>query len=83
MKKKDGIYKPASQEELDFLRHNMPRGMVSMIVHRTNQPRWKVVYELTKVSVKQNAEIIQATREVLYAVTGLCFENEKSKRNTT
>lgn len=77
----NGNYKPASQEELDFLRHHMPWGMISMIVHRTKQPRWKVVYELTKVSVNQDPEIIQACREILYIVTGLSFDDQKTKLN--
>lgn len=76
-------YKPASKEELDFLKHNMPRGMVSMVVYRTKQPRWKVLYELKKDSFSQNPEIIQAVREILYAVTGLDFETELKKRKKT
>jgi len=73
--------KQASKEELDFLLHNMPRGMISMIVLRTKEPRWKVVYELNKkTSLRQNTKIIQAAREILFAVTGMSFEKEKSKR---
>ncbi len=73
-------YKPVSKEELDFLKHHMPRGMVSMVVHRTGYPRWKIMYELTKDSLSQNPEIIQACREILFAVTGLDFESELKKR---
>lgn len=80
MNKNIDKYKPASKDELGFLKHNMPRGMVSMVVHRTGYPRWKIMYELTKDSLTQNPEIIQACREILYAVTGLDFESELKKR---
>lgn len=76
-------YKPASREELDFLKHNMPRGMISMVVYRTKLPRWKVLYELNKDTLTQNPGIIQAFREILFAVTGLDFENELTKRKKT
>lgn len=73
-------YKPASQEEIQFLRHNMPRGMVAMINIRTGEPRWKILYELERYPVNQNSKIIQAAREILFAVTGLDFEQELKKR---
>lgn len=80
MEKKVGKYKPASKEELAFLKHHMPWGMIAMIVHRTKKPRWKVIYELTKSSIDQDSEIIQACREILFAVTGLDYETELHKR---
>lgn len=74
--------KIVSKEELEFLRHHMPRGMVSMIVARTKEPRWRVVYELGKNSGNvRDTKIIQAAREILYVVTGLSYQEEKSKRN--
>ncbi|MCL4639384.1 MAG: hypothetical protein M5Z89_10380 [Olivibacter sp.] len=51
-----------------------------MIVHRTKEERWKVLYELERYPLNQNAEIVQAAREILYAVTGLDFEAEQAKR---
>jgi len=73
-------YKPASQEEIQFLRHNMPRGMVAMINIRTNEPRWRILYELERYPINQNLNIIQAAREILFAVTGLDFDQELNKR---
>lgn len=73
-------YKIASVEELQFLRHNMPRGMISMICYRTGHPRWKVLYELERFPPQQNEEIIRAAREILFVVTGIDFETELKKR---
>lgn len=73
-------YKHASRAELEFLRHNMVRGMVAMVVYRTKHPRWKVLYELERYPEVQNPEIVQAAREILFAVTGLDFETEMAKR---
>lgn len=73
-------YKYASRAELEFLRHNMIRGMIAMIVHRAKHPRWKVLYELERYPEEQTPEIVQAARDILFAVTGLDFETEMSKR---
>lgn len=73
-------YKIASREELEFIRHNLIRGMISLIVYRTCVPRWKVLYELERYPVKQDENIIQAAREILYVVTGLDFQAELVKR---
>lgn len=73
-------YKYAGREELDFLRHNMIRGMIALITYRSKMPRWKVLYELERYPEEQNPEIVQAAREILYAVTSLDFEEELEKR---
>jgi len=75
-------YKQAGREELEFLRHNMIKGMIAMIVFRTKMPRWKVIYELERYPQEQNAEIVQAAREILFVVTGLDFETEVARRKT-
>ncbi len=57
--------------------------MVSMIVYRTKEERWKVLYELERYPLEQNPKIVQAAREILYAVTGLDFEEEQAKRRNS
>jgi len=54
--------------------------MIAMIVHRAKHPRWKVLYELERYPEEQTPEIVQAARDILFAVTGLDFETEMSKR---
>lgn len=71
---KDERYKEATQEELLFIRHNMPRGMVSMIMKRTGRSRSQVLYQIIQMPEKQDEEIITAAREILFAVTGLKYE---------
>lgn len=80
MHNKSKHYKNAGREELEFLRHNMVRGMIALISHRTGVPRWKVIYELERYPEQQNPEIVQAAREILFVVTGLDFETELAKR---
>lgn len=77
---KSNPYKIASREEIEFIRHNLIRGMISLIVYRTDEPRWKVLHQLERCPVKQNENIIQAAREILYVVTGLDFQAELAKR---
>lgn len=59
----------ATQDELDFINHHMPKGMVAMIMKRTGKSRSQVIYQLTQAPAKQDEEIINAAREILYAVT--------------
>ncbi len=73
-------YKIASREEIEFIRHNLLNGMISLIMYKTGEPRWKVLYELERYPVKQNEKIIQAAREILFVVTGLDYQAELAKR---
>ncbi|MBW8326579.1 MAG: hypothetical protein K0M50_17575 [Prolixibacteraceae bacterium] len=73
-------FKEASQEELIFICHNMPRGMVAMIQVRTAATRAEVLYQLQRNAKTQKPDIIQAARDILLAITGLSYEEEKSKR---
>jgi len=60
----------ATQEELDFIAATMPKGMVAMIMKRTGKSRGRVLYHLKHRGVaEQDGEIIEAAREILYAVT--------------
>lgn len=67
-------YIEASQEELLFMRHHMPRGMVAMICHRTGASRSRVLYQIMQMPENQDVKIIQATREIFEAVTQLKYE---------
>ena len=67
----------ASLDELIFINHNMPRGMVSMIQARTGATRSEVLYQLKHNAKVQKPEIIQAAREILFVVTGLSYEEIK------
>ncbi|MEL7585309.1 MAG: hypothetical protein AAGU19_01260 [Prolixibacteraceae bacterium] len=76
----ENIFKEASQDELIFVNHNMPRGMVSMIQVRTNATRSEILYQLQRNPKKQKPDVIQAAREILFAITGLSYEEERNKR---
>ncbi|MGV8135980.1 MAG: hypothetical protein AB2L20_12255 [Mangrovibacterium sp.] len=78
--KSELIFKEASQDELIFINHNMPRGMVSMIQARTKAKRSEILYQLQRNPKKQNPGVIQAAREILLAITGLSYEEERNKR---
>jgi len=71
-KEKSGV--EASREELLFMKHHMPRGMVSMVCHRTGATRSKVLYQITQMPESQDREIIKATRDIFRAVTQLEYE---------
>ena len=62
-------YVEATKDELEFITHHMPKGMVAMIMKRTKKSRTQVIYQLYQNAVKQDAEIIEAAREILWAVT--------------
>ncbi|TKC08006.1 hypothetical protein FA048_12645 [Pedobacter polaris] len=64
----------ASQVELLYLRHNAPRGMWKMVEIRTGKSRSQVHYQIMQMPNNQDLEIIQAAREILFAVTGLKYE---------
>lgn len=68
-------YIEASQEELLFIRHNMPRGMVAMICHRTGASRSRILYQIMQMPENQDIDIIQATREIFKAVTGFEYSS--------
>jgi hypothetical protein len=76
----ENIFREASQDELIFINHNMPRGMVSMIQARTKATRSEILYQLQRNPKKQKSGIIQAAREILFAITGLSYEEERNKR---
>ena len=76
----ENTIKEASQEELIFISHNMPRGMVAMIRARTGATRAEILYQLQRNAKTQKSDIIQAARDILLATTGLSYEEEKSKR---
>lgn len=76
----ENTFKEASQDELIFINHNMPRGMVSMINVRTGATRAEILYQLSHNAKVQKPDIIQAAREILFVVTGLNYEQEKEKR---
>jgi len=76
----DNTFKKASQDELIFICHNMPRGMVSMIQARTGATRSEVLYQLRSGAKVQKTEIIRAAREILFVVTGLSYEIEKQRQ---
>ena len=76
----ENIFREASQDELIFINHNMPRGMVSMIQARTKATRSDILYQLQRNPKKQKPDVIQAAREILFAITGLSYEEERNKR---
>jgi hypothetical protein len=66
----DNSIKPASQEEILFLRHKAPRGMWKMVEVRTGLTRQQVLYQIMQMPENQNLDVIQAAREILKAITG-------------
>ncbi|RYE15011.1 MAG: hypothetical protein EOP34_04780 [Rickettsiales bacterium] len=66
----DNSIKPASQEEILFLRHKAPRGMWKMVEIRTGLTRQQVLYQIMQMPENQNLDVIQAAREILKAITG-------------
>ena len=74
MHKNIDIIKKASKKEIQFLRGSAPRGMWKMVEIRTNRSRMQVNYQIMQMPINQDREIIQATREILFAITGLKYE---------
>ena len=74
MHKNIDIIKKASKKEIQFLRRSAPRGMLRMVEIRTNRTRTQVSYQIMQMPFNQDREIIQATREILFAITGLKYE---------
>lgn len=68
------FFNPASKAELIFIRENMPRGMVAMIQVRTGLNRSQILYQLLQMPDNQNAEVVQAARDILYAVKRIEFQ---------
>lgn len=62
-------YIMATQDELLWIRHVMPKGMLKMVEVRTGKSRAQVRYQLYNMPENQDAEIITAIREILYVVT--------------
>lgn len=69
----NGDFVEATQAELTFIRHNMPKGMVKMVQIRTGKSRSQVLYQIVQMPENQDADIIQAFREILYAITRLKY----------
>lgn len=74
MHKNIDIIKKASKKEINFLRTSAPRGMWKMVEIRTKRSRMQVNYQIMQMPFNQDREIIQATREILFAITGLKYE---------
>jgi hypothetical protein len=66
--------KPASREEIFFIRDKAPRGMWRLIEIRTGRTRAQVLYQIKQMPDIQDLEVIQAAREILKAVTGEVFK---------
>ncbi|RYE13183.1 MAG: hypothetical protein EOP34_09375 [Rickettsiales bacterium] len=66
--------KPASREEIFFIRDKAPRGMWKLIEIRTGRTRAQVLYQIKQMPDAQDLVIIQAAREILKAVTGEVFD---------
>jgi hypothetical protein len=69
--------KPASREEILFLRDKAPRGMWKMVEIRTGATREQVLYQIKQMPSNQNLEVIQAAREILKAITGDVFQEQR------
>ncbi|WP_026715227.1 hypothetical protein [Flavobacterium daejeonense] len=67
----------ASEEELLFIKKNMPKGMVKMVMIRTGKTRSQVLYQLIQMPNNQDLDIITAFREILFAITQLRFESKE------
>ena len=70
-------FEKATIEELLFIKEKMPKGMVKMVMIRTGKTRSQVLYQLVQMPLNQDEEIIEAFREILYAVTRLRFSKDK------
>ena len=70
--------KPASREEIFFIRDKAPRGMWKLIEIRTGRTRAQVLYQIKQMPDAQDLVIIQAAREILKAVTGEIFDENKT-----
>ena len=78
MYKKLDLY-PADQQELDYIAENKPRGLVALVELRTKKSRAQVLYQLERPASKPDLEILRATREILYAITGCLYEHRPKK----
>ncbi|RYE15092.1 MAG: hypothetical protein EOP34_04465 [Rickettsiales bacterium] len=61
--------KPASEKEILFLRHEAPRGMWSLVAIRAEKTRSQVLYQIMQMPENQDLRVIQASREILRAIT--------------
>lgn len=68
--------KKVTEDELLFLKKNIPKGMIKMVMIRTKKTRSQVLYQLIQMPNNPDLEIIQAFREILFAVTQLKFNKE-------
>lgn len=66
--------KPASREEIFFIRDKAPRGMWRLIEIRTGRTRAQVLYQIKQMPDVQDLVVIHAAREILKAVTGEVFK---------
>lgn len=66
--------KPASREEIFFIRDRAPRGMWKMVEIRTGRTRAQVLYQIKQMPDIQDLKVIQAAREILEAITGEVFK---------
>ncbi|RYX87518.1 hypothetical protein EON73_01215 [bacterium] len=69
--------KPASREEIFFIRDKAPRGLYRMIEIRTGRTRAQVLYQIKQMPDIQDLEIIHAAREILKAITGEVYDENK------
>lgn len=72
----------ASQDELLFIKHHMPLGMIPMVKARTGATRSKILYQLQSMPENQDKDIITALREILFVVTGVSYQDEIKKSQT-
>lgn len=75
-------FEEASHDELLFISHNMPLGMIPMVRIRTGATRSKILYQLKTMPQNQDKDIITALREILFVVTGLSYQNEIKKNQS-
>lgn len=66
----------ATPGELEFIRKNAPRGLWKMIQIRTKKSRSQVDYQLRQTPENQDPLIIDTTRELFHAVTGLVYRDQ-------
>lgn len=72
----------ASRKELEFIRKHAPHGLWKMIQERTNKSRSQVDYQLRLSPENQDPIIIETTRELFQAVTGLVFDDKEPKNES-
>lgn len=72
----------ASKRELAFIRKHAPHGLWKMIQAKTKKSRSQVDYQLRLAPENQDPDIIEATRELFYAVTQLVYTEKGSEYET-